>query len=419
MITQAVEDMPFIDIKELEGIPPDVLIQRVYNSDLFSVRERKKKAEHTPKVNNHSTAKHSEANRNQFLTSQKDFLAGMVKYSGSIMLKWILENMSYHPDALRPWANEVIKFVVKESFEKFEAVMTSSPAYSCHVAGYKIKKKKGIPWVADFRDLWVGRPFREYKSRWHQMIDERLEAKVVHNADKIILASPAWIDVFVRRYGEEIDSKLCIITNGFEQQRIDEIRSKIKKKPKRKKFVLTGSMHNAESPIPFLKAIGILHERNPERIKDLEAVFIGNAGSHLAELKELIRCYKIKDKITFLTPRSNEECIKEQLEADYLVMFSNVGHEDTIRGKSFEYMASGKPILACIPEGIQADILRKAGNAIIVEHGDIEGTIEGIMALIRDENLSSLKPNWEYIKQFDRRILTQKLVNILEEVSGA
>lgn len=301
-------------------------------------------------------------------------------------MKRVLRTFCYHPDALRPWANQVAKVAVEEFSNSTHAIMSSSPTYSCHMAGLRIKRKTGLPWLADFRYLWVGRPYRTYRSAWHKWIDQKLEAQVVKHCDCLLLASPAWEQIFISRYGESIRGKITVLTNGYEAEFFNQISTGMPAHQAGHKFVLTGSMHEAESALPFLEALNMIHREHPNALDHVEVTFIGNAGDHLPALKEAAAYMGIADGIFFLPPRSNEECIKAQLAADYLIMFSAQGHENTIRGKSFEFMATGKPILACVPPvGIQADILNKAGNAIVVPHGDARTTASAILALLQKE----------------------------------
>jgi glycosyltransferase involved in cell wall biosynthesis len=254
-------------------------------------------------------------------------------------------------------------------------------------------------------------------SWFHAWIDAKLEGAVVNQCDRIVLASPAWKDTFVRRYGEGINHKLVVITNGFEEEFVSRVaRTASSRHHERVRFLLTGSMHAAESPAPFFQALANLQSRWPDLAARVEVRLIGQAGDNIHHLQRLARDTGIGDRIAFLGPRSNDECLVEQAESDVLLLFSALEHKDTICGKSFEYMANGKPILACVsPQGAQADILRPAGTAVIVTFGDVEATTAALVQLLDDPNRVT-HPNWPYISQFDRRVLTAKLAGVLSEL---
>jgi glycosyltransferase involved in cell wall biosynthesis len=414
-MSQDIDDLPSIDMRDLGRLSADAHVIRVPNPDPFARRARAVKRARKEAAPELQRPDHAQASATSH-TVQSPRAKKLWLSLASSFMKWGLRTFFYHPDALRPWANGVANSATNEIIQGTHAILSSSPAYSCHMAGLSLKLKTGLPWVADFRDLWVGRPYRTYHSAWHKWVDEKLEAKVVKHCDCLVLASPAWEQAFVSRYGESIREKITVLTNGYEAEFFEQIRADTPAHQAGHKFVLTGSMHEAESPLPFLEALRMIRSQDPDALDDVEVTFIGNAGDHLPDLKAAAAHTGIGDRIVFLPPRSNEECIKAQLAADYLIMFSAPGHEDTIRGKSFEYMATGKPILACVPEvGIQADILNNAGNAIVVQHGDTQATAAAILSLLKGKS-AHLQPNWPYIQQFDRAQLSAKLAKLLDRL---
>jgi glycosyltransferase involved in cell wall biosynthesis len=298
--------------------------------------------------------------------------------------------------------------------QHFDVLLTSCPSYSSHVAGLLVKKRIGIPWVADFRDLWVDRPYRHVLSHWHRYVDKRLERAVIRGADQIILASPPWKVRFRETYGESLELKMTVITNGFDRE---ETESKSTKASMDNEvvFVYTGAMYGSESPAPFLEVLARLKSYAPHLIDPVRVRLIGYAEDELASLLDIIHRAALQEHVAFLPPQPHSRCLMEQMSADVLLLFSGPQHQETIRGKSFEYMATGKPILALIPEhGVQAELLRKAGTAFIVQHGDVTATERVVRDLITQPQLRSVRPNWDFINSFDRRALTAQLAEVLD-----
>jgi glycosyltransferase involved in cell wall biosynthesis len=91
-----------------------------------------------------------------------------------------------------------------------------------------------------------------------------------------------------------------------------------------------------------------------------------------------------------------------------------------VPGKTYEYMAAGKPILATFPDGDARDYLEKAGTAYLCRPNDINGMREILKRAYRgfkDEKMEKA-PNREFISQFERRSLTQKLAGVFNRVLG-
>lgn len=423
IFTQDLADLLAIDSRDLARLPPDLPIFRISDPDIFAKRSR---------IHGHYPPDASQAEQQNLPTSEETVLSGNTHASrvreyikwpiriASNILKQYLRIFAYQPDALRLWANLVAYKVCSSHGLDVQVVFTSSPAFSCHMAGLSVKRKTGLPWIADFRDLWVGRPYRKLASPLHAWWDSHLEATVVRNCDRLILASPAWVKTFKQRYGDEIGKKLVVITNGYESDVVETARKNLDHSPVRRdssvRFLLTGSMHEGESPNPFIDALGIIKQTNPELITNISVDLVGNGGDYIQQIIECIRRNDLADRIRILGPRSNTECVEMQLESDCLLLFSASQHLETIRGKSFEYMATGKPILACIPvNGVQAQILEKAGTATIVEHGDINATATAIRGFLTGTSRPCV-PDWAYIQSFDRQRLTACLAAVLDEL---
>ena len=90
------------------------------------------------------------------------------------------------PDSYAGWAKRAAargRFLFDSrrggATEYFDALLSSSPPDSVHLGALDLKRRFGTPWVADFRDPWIGLNFREPKTRWHRARQRRLEASVL------------------------------------------------------------------------------------------------------------------------------------------------------------------------------------------------------------------------------------------------
>lgn len=409
-----------MDSRDIQAIPEQTVVERVEDPDFFAVRRRrsgqlpKNAAPQQPKSGAPDTqppldTRHAEKPIKRWF-----------REIASRALKTSIRYLAHHPDALRLWADAAADTVIQNKLTQTHAVLlTSAPSYSSHVAGIRIKKQTGLPWVADFRDLWVGRPFREPVSRLHAWMDRRLEAAVVRECDVLLLASPAWVRIFIERYGAGIEPKIVVLTNGYDAEETDAIRASLGDADHSiRRFVLTGSMHAAESPLQFIRALGALRRHSPDLAAQVRADFIGNGGENTALLNAAIRDEGVCDLIQLHGPRSHAACIRAQLEADFLFMALAPEHRDTISGKSFEYMATGKPVLACLGEdSIQARLLGEAGTMRRVDFGDVQATESAIRQLLTTDN-ADLTPNWQVIRGYERGALTRRLAAVLDRLAA-
>jgi glycosyltransferase involved in cell wall biosynthesis len=412
VVTQAIEDMELMDSRDLDRLPTDLSVIRVPSPDPFRWYRRRKGARPVDVASRTSTPGVSTSHATISRTTAADLAKAPLR-AASRLAKRGLRRYWYVPDPLMPWGDAAARASIELlARSRFDCLLTSAPSYSSHVAGLKIKKRTNIPWIADFRDLWVGRPYRALPFPAHEKIDVQFEAAVMEHADRIIVASAPWRDVFRERYGDHVADRTEVITNGFE---ISGPWPPPRKETTAGQVVIayTGVMEGAESPAPFLRALLTLLQQRPSLEDRVRVRFIG-PGAEVEGLQAMVAGAGLADRIAFLGVRPHAECLVEQERADVLLLLSGEKHVQTIRGKSFEYMATGKPILAIIPErGIQAELLREAGTALIVSPSDGDGIVRALHALIEGDAAKSLRPNWDYIRQFDRKVLAEKLAGIL------
>lgn len=413
VVTRSVDDMFLIDSTQMKNLPEGLIVRRCASPDpfLWLRRWRHRLPRDIAVANEQADTPVTSARPSARVVER----ARWPFFSASGLLKTALRYLAYLPDDQMPWgrvAARVARHLVAETVA--DVLLTSCPTFSSHVAGLWVKRKTGVFWVADFRDLWVGRPGRSVPSRWHDYWDRKLEAAVLRHADAIVVASPPWKERLCARYGMPLADKITVVTNGFDSHTMPP-RSECAPDRPRIVFVNTGAMYGSETPAPFIAALGEVLAAHPDARGRVEVRLIGYAGDEWPMLQEIVRRYDLEEVVHYLGPQSHPRCLEEQMNADVLLLFSGPEHAETIRGKSFEYMAAGKTILALIPAtGIQAELLRGAGTAHIVQHGDAASTRRLLSDLISKPALRTMAPNWDYIRQFERRTLTQRLVSVLE-----
>jgi len=415
VVTRAVEDLPLIDPEELAWREATERVIRVPDPDPFAALARRR---------GRGAASVRAAAPPQGAAPQAAAPA-----AGSALLRWPLDAASsalktalryatYHPDALRPWANAAARVAVAQCAHLRPAVVVSShPAYSAHMAGLAIKRATGLPWVADFRDLWVDRPYRSQASGLHAAIDRRCEAAVVAGCDRIVFASPAWVDRLAARYGEALRAKAVVITNGYERERGTQGHFEWPEWA-RLRVAFTGSMFSSESPEPLLEAVLRLQARAPELVRGLCVRLAGYGGEHEQALRRRVREAGLEAQFGFVGTQPHAVAVAMQRSADLLALAQGEGHAETIQGKLLEYLATGKPVLAMnAPHGVGAAILKRAGVGQCYAHGDVAGA-EALLETCLCTGVPAVQPDWNYIGQYGRAALAGRLAGVLDEVAA-
>ena len=113
-------------------------------------------------------------------------------------------------------------------------------------------------------------------------------------------------------------------------------------------------------------------------------------------------------------------CLIELLKSDALLLIepSGPGAEAFYTGKVFEYMNTGRPILATIPySGAAAQLIMHTKTGLVSDYNDIEGTVENLTYLYNCwlNNSQPLESNISEVQKYERKELTKLLVEVLND----
>jgi glycosyltransferase involved in cell wall biosynthesis len=92
----------------------------------------------------------------------------------------------------------------------------------------------------------------------------------------------------------------------------------------------------------------------------------------------------------------------------------------TVPGKTYEYLAAGRPILAAVPEGDARDLLIQADTAHICQPDDVDAMADALEHEIarwrRAEPIPAVDE--DLLRSFERSSLTAEFAAVLDAVSG-
>ncbi len=249
---------------------------------------------------------------------------------------------------------------------KIDVIYSSSPASSNHliVLFAKFFFRKKVMWVAEFRDPWITNPFRKPKNKFLEFIDMQLEKAVITKSDLIIVTSKEYKSDFTSRYGFEVSDKIFYHPNGYDCADFGFNSNKIINE---KKIILsTGNYYDERSLLPFLVAFNKI---STELGINLKIEFI-----HYGEVDLVAQQYIEKhniEGIKIFKAINHLDCIVEMQNSDVLLLVPGPG-KGTIPGKTFEYLASYKPILSIIDDETPvSNILKELKIGPIIKTNDI------------------------------------------------
>ena len=237
----------------------------------------------------------------------------------------------------------------------------------------KINKKKVVLYC---QDLWP----ESLKAM--NIKEQSLLFKLIHNVSKYIYKNCDHVAVSSKSFIKYLQEVNGIETSkiSYIPQHAENFYTEVYGKEKNNNcvdFLFAGNLGRVQDIDCILKAI--------KEIKELDGfkLHLVGDGSYLDKIKNMIKEFKIQDKVVLHGKYPIEEMSKFYEMADVFLLTlrgdSTVGL--TVPSKLQGYMAAGKPVLAAI-NGAAAEIIEESKCGVCVQAGDYESLSEKMKEFI-------------------------------------
>ena len=313
---------------------------------------------------------------------------------------------------------------------------TMSPFESGTVA-QRLSSHFGIPWVADLRDPWALDEMQVYPSWLHRKVERRRMERLLSTAALIIMNTPEATHALKDAFPSLRRKKVITITNGFDR---DDFAGQIDPRDDSKfRIIHTGYFHTesgmqlrkrkfyrllggaepgvdilTRSHTVLLKAIELWCEGRPEVRSDVDIVFAGKTSE---QDQAVARDSRVSELISFTGYVPHEQSVNLVRTADLLFLpmpdLPAGRRSRIVPGKTYEYLAAGRPILAAVPEGDAKDFVLESGMGLTCQPGDMQGMIrilDVVYSNWKTKNQGALVFHDAFVERFERRNLTRELV---------
>lgn len=333
----------------------------------------------------------------------------------------VLNNLVSIPDPMMYWIPSVVfKGAKIHSSKPYQAIITTSPPHSSHLAGLCLATCFQIPWFVDFRDPWVDNVFFSvHKTRLRRLIESWLERLVLTKATGIVANTSPNRQRLLARYSPDLpESKFSSVTNGFDKQYIDAIPTK-----SYDKFTIchTGVFYSILKPYFFFEAFAYWLEHHGDKRELRNSIQLLLVGSQSNEIERLIHRLHLKDVVSFLPRVTHKEALSLTKSADLLLI--DMGFTPSALGwiplKAYDYLGSRRPILGILPHGsAMADLIRSTNTGYVVSQRDyrrVSRILDTLYSRRKTRGHDSIfSPNETELNKYEIRNLTKNLAGLLE-----
>lgn len=268
-----------------------------------------------------------------------------------------------YPDSYRDWKAPAVKAgdeLLKK--EKIDIIISSSSPVTAHLIARELKARHQLPWLADLRDLW-SQNHNYYYSPLRRLFDRRLERKTLSTADALVTVSRPWADRLAQLHPGK---KIFAITNGF-----DADMTGVAPPALTSKFTITytGNIYcGRQSPTKLFTPLRSLISEGAVSPDDVEVRFY---GPRLAWLDKEINKAGLSGVVKQYGMISRQVAVQKQMESQllWLMDWDDPAENGWYPLKIFEYLGTGKPVLATGGA---------AGNAVDVLLASTQGGVHAV-----------------------------------------
>jgi len=341
----------------------------------------------------------------------------------------------------RWWAKEAATAAVEVGAGADVIYASLEPYQASAIAAESASRRLGIPWIADLQDPWALDEMRIYPSGLHLRRERRRMRHALESAAGVVMNTDESVLRVMEAFPSVASKPLVSIPNGFDAA--DFIEREPREHVGKFWIVHTGYLHTQvgqrqRSTARTRKLIGgavdprvdILTRSHIHLMEALDRVRASDSGArsevelHLAGVLSSADRAAVGDRDYVHTAGyvTHARSLEYLASADLLFLpmqeLPPGVRAGIVPGKTYEYIASGRPILAAVPEGDAHDLLERAGTAFFCRPSGVDCLAATITTQLsrwrRDESAPRL--NREAIARWERRNLTAELAAMFDRV---
>ncbi|MGH3441459.1 MAG: glycosyltransferase [Nitriliruptorales bacterium] len=291
----------------------------------------------------------------------------------------------------RWWSANVLRMADSVARD-VDLVHASVAPYAGAAAALAVARRLRKPLVVDLEDPWALDEMLVYPSRWHRRLELRSMRRVLNAADAVVMNAPEARRRVLKTFPELSPERVVAIPNAFDP--LDFAASVLPRDDGCFRVVHAGSLHTefglrhrsasrfrrllggavpgvdflTRSHVFLLEALASLLQQRRD-LKPLVEVVL--AGVFTDDDRVVASRYPFVQLHDFV-PHAGTIDLMRSADLLFLPMHDLPAgrRAGIVPHKTYEYLASGRPILAAVPDGDARDLLTESGAALLCRPGD-------------------------------------------------
>ena len=271
------------------------------------------------------------------------------------LLNFVIGNFFMLPDERYDWFADAVRagkaILAKQNIQ---AILSTGAPWTDFLIARHLSLAANIPWIADYRDPWSQRTslgiHKEYFVR--ELANRIWEKRLTKTAAALIqISEPLQQDL-----AQSLNRKVYLIPNGYDP---DNFRHADNPGPGRQKFTISfiGTLHNNTDTTAFMAAFERFVESENISSERCEVRFVGDPNGFQRVRQTYPNFASIERFFHFEPAVSQQEATQRMCRSHILLSFP-LDMRGCCPAKTYEYLASGRPILVS-PDGKYRDVIKK------------------------------------------------------------
>ncbi len=324
-----------------------------------------------------------------------------------------IRRLAFFPDNQVGWLPFALAGALKAHREApVDVVYSTFPPMTSHVVARLFRAITGVPWVAEFRDPWIGNALEAPPPWFIRQARRKMERWVVRGADRVVAVTPRLARMLERRYpGLDV----VLVPNGYDRTDAPS--------PKREpggmfRIVYTGTLDRPTEFRTFLEGLDQMARARPD-LRDRVSVDLYGVASDACRAIAAARTTEGAPlpavHLHGFVPKARAiEAIRDA-DATLVLLGDGPNMDLFMPGKLLEYLGLGRRILAMLPPGDARDLLERLDWGVLAEPRP--SSVADALTHIVDAPPPTGRPDPD--GTYDRRTIAAVLAGVLDAAADS
>lgn len=331
-------------------------------------------------------------------------------------LIWLYSNLLAKvavPDIYFGWDKIVYKYI-KSCRKKYDIIISSSGTYTSHLSANLLRQEFDTIWIADLGDPWATGTNNKFLLKSSFLRNQQLEFKTLTSASGVIFTTNE-TEMMYKYFYKGVLPTSTTIAYGYREE---DFKNSISLKHKSERYRKIRISHIGVA-YKSNRNLGELINAINKHLCIKQKIILQIIGPHSRSFEQIVQNQNMMN-VSFCGRINYEESIHSILNSDVLIVFGNKSFTQ-IPGKTYIYLASGKPILYIGQVDPTVDPTYKLlqnYSGIIYSRDNADSLIDAIKYIIDNYQIIAIESeNRRYnekLSVYESKSLTKSFVNFLD-----